>query len=214
MSDFSFNPATRRYRDNRTGRFVSTEKVRQISQQTINARIQKTDNITRDLLQKKITVSEWEEKMSFEIKDLTIQLYRIGKPDMNASDYGRIGQMLRTQYARLRKFSRDIILGTQSEAQILNRSKMYVAKSREAFEEGNRRGHALINRWEKRIITKKESCQECLFYESASWQPIGTLPRPTEKCTCRANCGCYFVFSNSRTRPTQNMLSLSFGWTK
>lgn len=134
MSDFSFNPATRRYRDNRTGRFVSTEKVRQISQQTINARTQKTDKLTRDLLQKKITASEWEEKMSFEIKNLTIQLYRVGKPDMTNSDYGRIGQMLRTQYARLRKFSRDIILGTQSEAQIINRSKQYVAKSREAFE--------------------------------------------------------------------------------
>jgi hypothetical protein len=214
MSDFSFNPATRRYRDNRTGRFVSTEKVRQISQQTINARTQKTDKLTRDLLQKKITVSEWEEKMSFEIKNLTIQLYRVGKPDMSASDYGRIGQMLRTQYARLRKFCRDIILGTQSEAQIINRSKQYVAKSREAFEEGSRRGHALINKWEKRIITKKESCQECLFYESAGWQPIGTLPRPTERCTCRANCGCYFIFSNSRERPTQNMLSLNFGWTK
>jgi len=119
------------------------------------------------MLSERITVREWESRMSEEIKILTIQLYRIGKPDMTQSDYGRIGAILRSQYARLRKFSRDIILGTQTEKQILNRSKRYIAKAREAFEEGNRRGNALVNRWERRIRTKTESCRECIVYEAA-----------------------------------------------
>jgi hypothetical protein len=149
--------------------------------------------------------------MSEEIKTLTIQLYRIGRPDMNASDYGRIGSILRSQYARLRKFSRDIILGTQSEKQILNRAKRYIAKAREAFEEGNRRGYATVSRWEKRVRTKIESCRECRVYEAMGWQIVGTLPRPTDRCSCRDNCGCYLAYSNSRARPTTNLLRGS-GW--
>lgn len=211
MLDFSFNPLTRRYHDNRSKKFISEARVRDLANQAINAKIAEADRITRRMLRGDITVQEWETRMSREIKNLTIQLYRVGRPDMNASDYGRIGSILRSQYARLRKFSRDIILGTQSEKQILNRAKRYIAKAREAFEEGNRRGNALVKRWERRIRTKTESCRECIVYEAAGWQPIGTLPRPTDRCSCRDNCGCYFVFSNSRTRPTTNLLD-GFGW--
>jgi hypothetical protein len=211
MFDFSFNPLTRRYHDNRTKKFISAARVRELVATAINERINRTDRLTRDMLSERITVREWESRMSEEIKMLTIQLYRVGKPDMTQSDYGRIGAMLRSQYARLRKFSRDIILGTQTEKQILNRSKRYITKAREAFEEGNRRGNALVNRWERRIRTKTESCRECIVYEAAGWQTIGTLPRPTDRCSCRDNCGCYFVFSNSRTRPTTNLLAGS-GW--
>jgi hypothetical protein len=213
MTDFSFNPQTRRYHDNRTKKFISVARVRELVATAINERINRTNRLTRDMLSERITVREWESRMSEEIKILTIQLYRIGKPDMTQSDYGRIGAILRSQYARLRKFSRDIILGTQTEKQILNRSKRYIAKAREAFEEGNRRGNALVNRWERRIRTKTESCRECIVYEAAGWQPIGTLPRPTDRCSCRDNCGCYFEFSNSRTRPTTNLLAgSSWGW--
>lgn len=212
MNDFSFNPSTRNFRDNRTGKFISKARVREIVQETIKSRTERTDRITKSLLKGDITVREWEGKMASEIKTLMVQLYRVGKPDMDFSDYGRIGQMIRSQYARLRKFSRDIILGTQSEKQILNRARRYLAKAREAFEEGNRRGHALGNRWERRIRTKTESCRECLAYESANWQPIGTLPRPTDRCACRDNCGCYFVYSNSRARPASTLITNGYGW--
>lgn len=36
----------------------------------------------------------------------------------------------------------------------------------------------------------KRSCQDCFFYASQGWQPIGALPMPGKRCQCYDRCRC------------------------
>lgn len=221
MADFTFDTRSRRYRDNRTGRFISIAKLRELSDKQIANRGARARAITDRLLSEEISLREWERQMAREIKTLYLQLYRLAKPDTDARDYGIIGNLLRSQYSRLRAFSQEIAIGELSEARIRDRAYRYLAKAREAFEGGFRENSRRVSRWERRVRTKRESCQPCITFEAMGWQPVGTLPRPTERCDCFDRCGCVLVYSNSRTRPPNSLreslepiLLSPFGWVR
>lgn len=216
MTTFTFDKRSQRYRDNTTGRFVSIETLRGLVKSAIANRQAKSKLYTQDLFDKKITLREWENLMAADLKILSIQLYKLAKPNLTQADYGRIGGILRREYSRLRKLSNDIRLGTQSEAQILNRSSNFFKKVRELFEEGLRRGHTEVRaRWERRLTdpSVKEHCKDCPNYEAMGWMPINSLPRPTERCDCRYNCKCKLEFSFSLMKPAkESMLVKNWGW--
>lgn len=213
--NYTFDKRTQRYHRNDNKRFVGISELRQLVNQSIAQKQAIAQNITQDLFEGKIKVSEWEEKVSSLLKTSTIQLYKLGKPELTQRDYGIIGsRYLKPQYSRLRKFSYDILSGSQSEAQIKNRVNMYFLKMRESFEDGRRESHieARIN-WERRKTNSKEPCISCPVWAAMGWQRPGVLPRPTERCECRSRCRCSLEFSWSRMKPTESLvLQSAFGW--
>ena len=191
------------------GQYVSNATVRSLVSQNIEQQQEKARQLTQQLFNDEIKLSEWELEFAQIIKDSTLQHYAIGKPGkLTFADYGRSGGYLGFQYGKLRGFTRQIQSGRLSKAQILARQDLYLNKTREAYEEGRRKAHQDTGWiWEARVKPAKESCNECIYYYSLGYQLIGSLPRPTQKCTCMANCKCYLIFSKSTTRPTRQSIS-------
>lgn len=49
---------------------------------------------------------------------------------------------------------------------------------------------------EMRRVAKRDKrcCRDCLDYDAAGWQPIGTLPVPGTRCKCLDRCRCRLDF--------------------
>jgi hypothetical protein len=213
MADrFVFEKSTVRYRNKRTGRFVSESRLRALSQEAIAESLGQGRVLSGDLFAGRITLDEWERSMAQEIKSLSLQTYKLGRGEMTARDYGIVGNQLRRQYQYLRNFSLEIAQGRHSEAMIRSRADNYFQKSVAFYEKGKREAFSSSGaKWERRLLGSQEPCAQCPGYAALGWQPINTLPNVTEACDCRAKCKCRFEYSFSQFRPT-NSINFSFGW--
>jgi len=93
----------------------------------------------RELLNGQITVQRWVLDFRTRLKDVYRNEYllgRGGRQNMTASDWGKLGAMLKKQYQYLNGFARDIQAGKVSEGQMARRAQMYFDSSRQAFERG------------------------------------------------------------------------------
>lgn len=61
---------------------------------------------------------------------------RGGKNVMTQSDWGKVGNMLKGQYAYLNDFAKEIASGKLSQAQIAARAGMYTSSASQAYERG------------------------------------------------------------------------------
>jgi hypothetical protein len=215
LPDFYFDKSLQRYRYRDSGKFVSEQAVENLTRRSIAQIKKQVLNDTEYLIGNKLTLAEWEKATAQSLKKLHSWQYLIGKggaKNMTQADNGKLGLRLSYEYGYLRGFAQDIADGKVSEAQLLARVDLYLNSSNGSFQEAKRIAHREAGyQWEKRIRTKQESCQSCLSYAAMGWQRIGTLPQPTQRCECRANCGCKFVFSIEIDRP-QDGLTRQFGW--
>lgn len=199
MINYSFNQKSQRYYDKTNGKFISRNQVRE----AVNLNLKNKTNIASDIAQaynnKELTNVEFEQLMVKLIKTTYIQNYKIGNPDLTASDNETIRQRLVEEYVYLRRFTNE--LPNLSPAQITARAKMYFSNI-SSFDEGSRRSYRQNGwLWERRKTSIAEHCSDCVYYAKLGWQFIGTLPPIATRSACLANCKCYFEFSKSITRP-------------
>ncbi len=213
--DFIFNPKTQRYHYKSgagRGQFVPTTAVRFMMTRNIEQTQGDIRAIGQLLVSGKISLATWEETTAKALKNLHIQSYLLGRGGKNAMtqrDYGLIGQRLKSEYQYLRQFAEQIKSEPMSQAEFFRRLEMYASAGSGLYEKARTEGHIKSDfRWERRIRTKTESCQSCIGFESMGWQPIGTLPAPTESCECRSNCGCVKEFAKEKPRD----FIRRFGW--
>lgn len=210
---FYYNRKSQRYQYKESGRFVSEATVKRLTLELIDLLNGDLDTIGDLLVRKRISLATWEETTATTLKQLHVQEYVLGRggiKNMTARDYGIIGNILREEYRFLRGFSQDLKAG-MSEAQFKYRLGLYANSAYGSYERGRLESHIAAGyRWEKRIRGATESCLECIAYERLGWQPIGSLPNPTESCTCQANCKCSKQFS--KTKPDNFLLSSKDGW--
>ena len=213
--DFSFDPKVQRYRyivGTGKGQFVPMSAAKFMMQRNIEATQSDIRTIGELLAEGKISLATWEETTAIALKNLHIQSYllgRGGKMAMEQRDYGLIGYRLRREYQYLRRFAEEIRTKGMSRAEFYRRLEMYSHAGSGLYEKARTEGHIKANfAWERRRRTKTESCQPCLGYEALGWQPIGTLPNPTEQCSCRSNCGCFKEYSKEKPRD----FIKRFGW--
>ena len=213
--EFYYDKSLQRYRYQDSGKLVSSQAVENLTKQSIAQVKRDLLDVHELLIGDKISLASWESTTAEGLKRLHSWNYLLGKggaKNMTQADNGRLGLRLSYEYGYLRSFAQDIADGKVSEAQFLARTDLYVNSTSGSFQEGKRAAHKDGGyNWEKRVRTKQESCQSCLSYAAMGWQTIGTLPQPTQRCECRVNCGCKFVFSNENDRPS-DMLVKRFGW--
>lgn len=196
MSDFSYSKSAQQYRDNRTGKFISTETAKGLIEKQIGAIATDIatigDLLTRDL----ISVATWERQTAEALKTLHIQSYVLGRGGMRQmgdGDYRNISDKLRYQFQKLRGFSEDIINEGMSEAQFKARLDLYTNAARSSYENGRRAAHG--EGWlERRVLGGTNNCDPCVSHAGRGWQPRGTLPGIGEQCDCMARCQCGFEF--------------------
>jgi len=208
-NSFYWNANSQQYHyanGNKKGQFVREKDVVRITKKAIEYELQAGNKITKDLLSGKINVSTWEQKTAQSIRNLAIYQYSLGIggiKQMDWRDHAEISGKVNLQYQYLRGFSRDIIQGNLSEAQILARVQMYYNKTRHFYEDGRLEGHARNGfLWERRVLAAFHSCDDCVRYSGVGWVKIRTLPNPGESCQCRANCKCVKYYSKSPILPS------------
>lgn len=214
---FKFDRRTQRYRyltGERAGQFVAESRVQELTQSAI-ALIQKDIGTIGDLLiQGKINTATWESETALALKKLHAWNYLLGKGGekrMTQRDRALLASLTRTQYGYLRQFSLDIIQKGMSQEQFKARLNLYSEAAAGTYEKARFESH--INEgftWERRFRTKIESCDDCLYWASIGWQPIGSLPNRGERCQCKARCGCYKSYS--KERPKDSLTRQRWGW--
>jgi len=128
----------------------------------------------------------------------SVALVSGGWDQVTQRDYGRVGAMLRGQYAKLAGLTGEIAAGTVSPAQAMNRTHMYLGETR-SLAISVEREHLPPpppgkTRIERRILDPQAAhCVQCPGYYRAGWQPAGTLPSPGMACDCDGNCRCTLI---------------------
>jgi hypothetical protein len=209
MINFGFNQNSQRYHyldGEKKGQFVSKAQVKVVVQSYIDSHKLKYAEISHQLAIGKIDINQWEKQTAKVMKDITINTYKIGKPNPNFSDWGKVGAQLKKQYLYLRNFSRQIEKGNLSEGQITARANQYLQAVWSFYNAATREAHKSAGySWERRNINSKHPCPQCPEYAALGWQPLGTLPHIGQQCDCQANCKCSFEFSQSNSKPQERL---------
>lgn len=192
----TWNPTQARYRDSHTGRFISRETVLGYVRESIVASGNVTQTLAQQVAGGQLSSREFLTVFKTEVKDEYIRQYiagRGGLGSMTQSDWGTVGQMLKTQYAYASGFAGEI--GNLSEAQIVNRANMYIESANQAFEAGYRKaivtsGNFTEERW---MLGDKLHCSGCIENAGRGWVPIGELP-PFGSTPCGVRCGCHIAY--------------------
>lgn len=210
MPDFTFTFDQRLrsgaggYRDNATGRTITSAAVRAELDAAIDRSMLDTRQLSLSLQQGQIDLKEWQLAMRRRIKDVHITAavsQRGGWERMTQVDWGRVGQLIRVQYEYLDKFAIEIASGTQPlDGRFLFRSQMY--------DEAAIRTHEIFGRYlarnagydEERSILDPgaKHCAQCVDEANRGWVPIGTLV-PLGERTCLTRDRCTMQYRNSTT---------------
>lgn len=207
LPDYRWNAAAGRYISS-NGRFLS--------QQTIRGELDKAlDNVTdrlvllaKDFRTGVIDGRTWQiESMSL-IKQVHLlggAMEKGGWANMTQSDFGRIGQIVRGEYA----YFNNLIKQLESDKQKLDgsletRMRLYGQAGRDtyhAFETESRFIQGYDE--ERRILNGRDNCKAskrpgCKEEAAKMWVPIGT-GTPIGSCTCLSFCRCSKSYRNSRT---------------
>lgn len=193
-----------RYRDLRTGRFVSATQVRDWAQKAIDASADRVTTLAEMIASDRLTVTDWERAMRAEIKSEYVQQYLAGRGGVNMmtqADWGSIGGMLADQYRYLSGFARAIAAGNLSEKQIAARARMYVNSAREAYERAHERSSVeagmVYVHWN--VDAQAENCNDCLDFQALGWRrldsnPYGGAYPGSGHTECLTNCHCWWTF--------------------
>lgn len=136
---FDVRQNVKRFRDVRSGRFLSAEKAIDLRDGFADRRRADVDALTRRLADQDITVQQWEAELRSLVRDVHAAEYvygRGGLKAMTADDWAEVDRLATEQWAYVRGFAQDVADGRLSEAQIAARSKLYYGASRQSYERG------------------------------------------------------------------------------
>ena len=193
----------KRYRNRETGRFVGQEELRRLRDEYVDRLTERSDRLSERLFADEISVQRWTREMRELVKDAFAGQYmaaRGGRNAMTQSDWGRVGRMVRDQYAWLQGFAEDLQAGKLTEGQARARAGLYMAASTQAFERGKQTSYGmpalpqypgdgntecrvnckchwqireLKDRWEATwaMSLLAEHCDDCIV-NAATWAPL------------------------------------------
>lgn len=195
LPGYTFARDSARYRNTSTGRFVARRDILSLLDSQINGAERRLGDLVTALYEKNISPAIFQEQMRTELRRLHMQNAALGAGGfdrLTAREYGRAGQMLRTDYERLTNLARDIVDGKATLPQALNRVSGYAGSARVNFLEAERDAVRDTGRpmEERRRLGVAEHCDDCVEYASLSWQPLGTLPVPGNGSVCGSRCRC------------------------
>ena len=197
-AEWSYDRKVGRYR-NEKGQFLSKKAVGAIVDGRISKLEQQLKSFTDKLINGSIALDQWQGSVREAIKIAHIQVATIGyggKTEMGSSEYGRIGQRLRSEYTYLQGFVRDLIDGRISAPMAMARIGLYAQSVRGSYWQGTemkeqQRGFSMMRRV---LDDQAVHCQDCLRYAARGMVSIGSLPMPGVRCECGARCKCSVIY--------------------
>jgi len=205
LPGFTWDKRVARYRATitargiRAGRFVSRRSVLGLLEKSIAESERRLVGLTAQFQAGRLTASEWQISFARQLKTNYLQNAALGAGGwdrLTQSDYGRIGGMLRGEYARLPKFAQGIIDETISARQASARSVQYGGKARAMYWSTSVQTEIAIGKTErKRILGDARHCTTCPEFASRGWIPITDgMPWPGSHQECFGWCYCTEIF--------------------
>jgi hypothetical protein len=199
---FRFDPVSMRYRS-ANGRYLAASDVHGYILDYSNALGTSLRGLTEQLRAGSLDLRSWQLAMRDAVKAGHLaagMAAKGGKSQMTQSDYGRIGQILRTEYGYLNRLVEGIANGSiPLDGRVLQRAEQYGKAARETYMVIERREYQLRGKTEERNVRgKHDSCEAgvrpgCVEETARGWVSIGTLSHPGSR-TCLGNCGCRLEF--------------------
>jgi len=187
-----------RYRDSGTGRLISRKGIRDAMDTAISNSGMEVNHLSRGLQAGKISLAEWELGMRRQIKN--VHLFNAagaagGWNQLDATDFARMGPVVRDQYKYLRRFHNDIKSGkTPLDGRFLRRADMYAQAGRRTYVAVDQQTHIMLGfNFEQNFLQSSDECEGCLAATKAGRVMIRTLP-PIGTRDCLSNCKCRIDF--------------------
>jgi len=203
---YLWNERAAQYTSRKTGRFVSRQIIRGQLDKVIDASSQVMRAISQQLSDGDIGLAEWQLEMMQQIKTTHLAggaMQRGGWQQMTQADFGRVGRIVRNEYAFLRDFAAQIASGEQKlDGTLVRRSGLYGQQGRPTY----------LTFWdstvaqrgfdeERSILQPAEHCTECISEDAKDFQPLGQMI-PIGQRICRSSDKCLKEFRNSQTGET------------
>lgn len=189
----TFDARLGRYRGD-DGRLVSERAVRDAVDNLADLSSQRMAAFAQRLQSGALPLADWQVGMSQEIKSAHVAAgvaAHGGRVQMAPSDWGFLGQRIRTEYGFLRDFAGQIADGTQPlDGRLIARARMYGQGARMSYEAVRARDDRNRGMTEERdILAGSDHCTLCPDLAAQGWVPIGTLPAiGTRPCGVNDRC--------------------------
>lgn len=190
---FSFEPATGRYRD-ANGRFVPDQSIRRALDVVLDAQAQTMRTLTQQLMDGALSLPDWQQQMMQATKSVHLVGLAVahgGWNQLDQSDFGWVGQRIRSQYGFLNRFGADIAAGRQKmDGTLLARSELYAQAGRATHRAAEQRLATKRGLHEERnVLGAADHCAGCLSETARGWVRIGSLvPCGSRDCLVRCHC--------------------------
>lgn len=195
---FAWDEDSGRYRDLRTGRYLSRGRARALLDSYTDQISDRMARVSESLVRGEISLTDWESRMRGLVKEahaVACATARGGWSRMTQADYGRLGSIVKEQYRYLRSFSADVALGIVPRTNAIRaRARLYAESGRRTHFETERRlmaGRGYVE--ERSVLGIADHCDGCLEEAGKRWRPIGTL-LPIGGRDCKARCRCHFEY--------------------
>ena len=135
--DWVWNQLTKRYRNSKTKKTVTSNTVLQLRDDFVDA-MRDFSKLTDDLVNSRITVQEWVFEMRKRVRDVHSAEYMLARGGRNAmfqTDLDALSEIIKDQFGYLQKFGEEVRAGNLSASQITARSELYMEASTRAHEQ-------------------------------------------------------------------------------
>jgi hypothetical protein len=202
QSRFTWNQATRRYRDGATGRFVPQQTVFRELNRVIRVSERRMALVADGYREGRMSLVEFKLAMRLEVKTLHVATAIVsngGLRQMDSRAWGEVGARLRSEYAYLNRFGRELSSGrlARDSKRVRARARSYAANARMQFwQVTNARlletGLTVLARRRKGAV-QTEHCAGCTRASSSAFVPLSQLPA-IGTMECAWFCQCFFEY--------------------
>ena len=133
-----WNQLTKRYRNSKTKKTVSSNRLLQLRDDLIDLKRDTFSSLTDDLINSRITVQEWLLDMRKRVRNVNNAQYMLARGGRNAmfqTDLDALSEIIKDQFGYLQQFGEEIRAGKLSASQITARSELYMESSTRAHEQ-------------------------------------------------------------------------------
>ena len=208
LPEYRYNAAAGRYIAP-DGRFVGQQTIRTELDKALDATSARLVQLSRDFRAGTIDGAAWQVESMKLIKQthlLGAALEQGGWANLTQSDFGRVGQIVRSEYAYFSNLVKQIENGTQRlNGTLDSRMRLYGQAGRGTYHTFERESRSEQGYDEvRRILNGRDNCSTsksrpgCVEEAARGFVPLAEMVMIGD-CTCLSNCKCSTEFRNSKT---------------
>lgn len=189
---FTWNSATRQYYDGT--RAIPRSEVRGWIRGLRAASQSQLETISQQYVASEINHAEWAIQYLKEIKDSRTAIRALvsgGKDQVTAREWAQLGGLNKQEFSYFQQFERDVANDLLTDAQILDRARLYSGGIERLYEDLVRQRDVAAGATLAINILggSKESCSECPALSAAGAIPITDMPEVGFR-ECGPGCNC------------------------